>query len=206
MKKIVLLLYGVFGVLNVAFCAQELSTEIKPATHFAWDLKYTGHFSFKNIKIANYYEIREVIPVNINNDGKEDYLILLVPKSIIAPLSDDFEFAMEKFYRRSLVEIISTGETYRVGKTYNTLISNMAGFVTGFDGIEKVEDGIIISHSTPNGNIYWSLSMFFRYEEGELYLYKIQQVTRDRELKTQKVDRVSAQNVTIFTEDEFDID
>ena len=48
--------------------------------------------------------------------------------------------------------------------------------------------------------------MFFRYEEGELYLYKIQQVTRDRELKTQKVDRVSAQNVTIFTEDEFDID
>jgi len=82
----------------------------------------------------------------------------------------------------------------------------MAGFVTGFDGIEKVEDGIIISHSTPNGNIYWSLSMFFRYEEGELYLYKIQQVTRDRELKTQKVDRVSAQNVTIFTEDEFDID
>lgn len=85
MKKYMCLLLVLFG--NLLFSE---SLEIPPATYFDNDLKYKGYYDFKGIKIANYYDVEDLICPNINNDEVEDYLILLVPKSIILPLSDGF--------------------------------------------------------------------------------------------------------------------
>lgn len=134
MKKYMCLLFVLLG--NLLFSE---SLKIHPATYFDTDLKYKGYYDFKGIKISNYYDLDNVICLNINDDEIEDYLILLVPKSIIPPLSDDFNFNENKFYRRIIVEIITYEKRYYVGNTYYNLISNKAGLCSGFNGISKVD-------------------------------------------------------------------
>lgn len=163
-KILVLLCFMFFSILH----GQE-NQMILPATHFPADLKYTGFFNFKGIQISNYYEMEAAISLNINNDGKEDFLLLLVPKSIIPPLDDDFDFDYNKYYKRMIVEVVGCGEDYKIGSRYNSLVSNRAGLGTGFDGISAVGNDVIISHSKPNGNIYWELKMYYHYVAGKLF-------------------------------------
>lgn len=176
---------------------QDAKSMIKPATNFSWDKKYQSYYAFKNIAISDYYELEEVIPMHINNDKKEDYLILLTPKPLLCPLDDAFDFDMNKFYRRSLVEVISCGNKYVVGKKYNTLISNAAGLGTGYDGLEKHGDGILIKHAKPNGNVYWEISMYFKYDSGTLCLYQIAGIDINGNVFEQKMDNINAENICI---------
>ena len=176
---------------------QDVKSMVKPTTNFSWDKKYQAYYAFKNIAISNYYELEEVIPIHINNDEKEDYLILLTPKSLLCPLDDAFDFDMNKFYRRCLLEVISDGNKYVVGIKYNTLISNIAGLGTGYDGLEKHGDGILIKHAKPNGNIYWEINMYFKYDSGILCLYRINGIDMDGTTFEQKLDNVNADNICI---------
>ena len=153
MKKL-LLFYALFS--NFVFAE---GVAIHPATNFTNDLKYEGYYEFKEIKISNYYELEASIGLNINDDETENFLILLVPKSIIPPLSDDFDFNENKFYRRILVEVVSCEHGYCVGNTYFNLVSNAAGSGSGFNGMSTANDEIVIEHSKPNGNVYWSIQM-----------------------------------------------
>ena len=56
----------------------------------------------------------------------------------------------------------------------------------------------------------FTINVYFQHKKENIHtnrdLYKIDQATRDRELKTQGVGRVLAQNVNVFTHNEFDVD
>ena len=170
---------------------------ILPATRFPTDLKHEGFFNFKGIQISNYYEMEAAKSLNINNDGKEDFLVLLVPKSIIPPLDDEFDFDCNKYYKRVLVEVVSCGENYKIGSRYNSLVSNRAGLGSGFDGIDVVGDDIIICHSKPNGNIYWELKMWYHYVKGRLFFYRVDFVNNDNKTVTTVFEDVVAENISI---------
>lgn len=192
MKKYLFLLYVLFS--NLVFAGE---IEIHPATNFTNDLKYEGYYEFKEIKISNYYELDSVIGLNINDDKIEDFLILLVPKPIIPPLSDDFDFTKNKFYRRIIVEIIGCENGYSVGNTYFNLVSNTAGLGSGFNGISKVNDEIVIEHCKPNGNVYWSIQMYFHYKNKKLCLFKIVSENDKNELIADIYNDVAASNICI---------
>ncbi|MGN0739704.1 MAG: hypothetical protein ACI4LX_05995 [Treponema sp.] len=192
MKKYICVLLMLLG--NQLFSE---SLEIPPATYFDNDLKYKGYYDFKGIKISNYYDMEDLICLNINNDEVEDYLILLVPKSIIPPLSDDFNFSDNKFYRRIIVEIVSYEKGYCVGNTYHNLVSNKAGLGSGFNGLRKVNDAIVIEHTKGNGNIYWNIQMFFHYKNYRLCLFKILFENDKNEQITEIYNDVLASNILI---------
>ena len=135
--------------------------------------------------------------LNINNDGKEDFLVLLVPKSIIPPLDDEFDFDCNKYYKRALVEVVSCGEDYKIGSRYNSLVSNRAGLGSGFDGIDVVGDDIIICHSKPNGNLYWELKMWYHYIAGKLFFYRLDYEGNDNKTVTTVFEDVVAENIHI---------
>lgn len=171
---------------------------IPSATAFPCDLKHKGYFEFKDIQISNYYEIKKVINLDINRDGKEDYLLLLVPKSITPPLSDDFDFENIKFYKRKIVEIISSSNCYVIGKSYNTLITNSAGMITEFDDINVKNNDIEIIHSKPNGKIYWEIRMHYHYIEGQLSFFRLESINNDLEVTISNFENVAAENINIF--------
>lgn len=56
----------------------------------------------------------------------------------------------------------------------------------------------------------FTINVYFQHKKKNIHanrdLYKIDQATRDRELKTQGAGRVLAQNVNVFTHNEFDVD
>lgn len=194
MKKYIylFLLYVLFS--NLVFSE---ATEIHPATNFDSDLKYEGYYEFKEIKISNYYELDFFIGLNINDDEIEDFLILLVPKSIIPPLSDDFDFNENKFYRRIIVEIISYENGYYIGNTYFNLVSNAAGLGSSFNGISAANDEIVIEHAKSNGNVYWNIQMYFHYKNKKLCLFKIVSENYKNELITDTYNDVAASNICI---------
>lgn len=196
MKKSQMFLWA-FVFLCGSLFPQDAKNIIKPATNFSWDQKYQSYYAFKNIAISDYYELEDALPMRINNDEKEDYLILLTPKALLCPLDDDFDFAMNNFYRRCLVEVISDGSKYIVGKKYNTLISNAAGLGTGYDGIEKYGDGILIKHAKPNGNIYWEINMYFTYEAGTLCLCRIDGIDTNGAAFEREFGNINAENICI---------
>lgn len=191
-KILVLLCFMFFSILH----GQE-NQMILPATHFPVDLKHEGFFNFKGIQISNYYEMESAISLNINNDGKEDFLLLLVPKSIIPPLDDDFDFDYNKYYKRMIVEVVGCGEDYKIGSRYNSLVSNRAGLGTGFDGISAVGNDVIISHSKPNGNIYWELKMYYHYVAGKLFFWRLDYEGNDYKTVTTTFEDVAAENINI---------
>lgn len=195
MKKIQMFLWTLAFLCGSLF-PQDAKRTIKPATSFSWDKKYQSYYAFKDITISDYYELEEAIPVHINDDEKEDYLILLTPKALLCPLDDAFDFAMNKFYRRYLVEVISNGNKYVVGRKYNTLISNAAGLGTGYNGLEKHGNDILIKHTKPNGNIYWEIEMYFKYESGTLCLYRIDETDMDG-VFVREFDNINAENICI---------
>lgn len=131
---------------------------ILPATSFSSDLIYSGYFSFKGIQISNYFELEKEICLNINDDEKADYLLLLVPKSIIPPLSDDFDFDNNKFYRRMLFEILSCEDGYIIDKTHNQ--DERGEFYNlRYDCIQEPPHEVIIKIS--NNDFYEPYQLFY---------------------------------------------
>ena len=185
------------SVVLSAFLYAHENKVIPPTTTFLSDLKYKDYFEFMGIQISNYYEIGKIIALNINNDEKKDFLVLLVPKSIIPPLSDDFNFEYNKFYKRTIVEIISVEGSYVLANSYVNLVSNIAGLLTGFDDINVIDNNIEIVHSKSNGNIYWEIRMYYHYILGKLYFYRIDFINNDNEISTSEFENVAAENINI---------
>lgn len=53
-----------------------------------------------------------------------------------------------------------------------------------------------MKHAKPNGNIYWEIEMYFRYESGTLCLYRIDETDTDG-TTVREFDNINAENICI---------
>lgn len=133
-------------------------------------LEITGKYH-KNfgIIISDYYITLDSLSLDLNNDSKPDYILVLSPRS----LEDEYNPCNgDKSPKRLLAEIIITKHGSKLRKIYSNLISDTGGVISHYNGISKKGNGFEITHEA-GAKYSWLYKTGFIISKNQILLSKI---------------------------------
>lgn len=126
--------------------------------------KNSKFFNRFGVVISNYYEIMDSLPIDLNNDGFIDTLVILSPLLLnpefnLKRPNVDFE------HKRLLVEIINKDGSSKIRSIHKNLLSNEGGVNSHYNGIFSSEGGFRIDFQSGakyayKYSVYFSIKKF----------------------------------------------
>jgi hypothetical protein len=123
------------------------------------------------IVISKYYEVTDKLPIDLNNDGQIDTLIIVTPLSLHG--GDTIcNLLLNSNPKRLLVEVINRNGRSIIRRIYSNLISDIGGVLSPYYGIFRTKEGFKIEHRA-GAKYSWKYSINFSLKKDSFTLASI---------------------------------
>lgn len=125
---------------------------------------FNKYYQRVGIKIQQYYQIIDSLPIDLDLNNSIDTLLILTPISLENP--EFFDKTIDSFPKRLLVEVLNINGKSKIRNVYDNLISDVGGVLSKYIGITKTINGFEIKHEA--GNKYsWIYNVEFSVSKNE---------------------------------------
>uniref|UniRef100_UPI00404A54AF hypothetical protein n=2 Tax=Flavobacterium sp. TaxID=239 RepID=UPI00404A54AF len=147
---------------------------LHPLTNISDSCKYLmiGYENKFGYVVSKYYEVKSILPFNINDDKLYDTLVVLSPASLTL---DSKGFYVCNEDNRILVEFINqNNKISKIGKIYNNVISNqISRGWGGYENLKSLGNNSFVLEASKGQSCIFEYEIFVLNKKNELYVDSI---------------------------------